>query len=73
MKNNYRIPDISEFIDGFEYEVYSEGVFDDGIEDFAGWYKYTVGVDCWRDIDQIERELIAGNIRVVLLEKNGQD
>ena len=65
MSIQYRIPKIEEFVEGFEYEVYSEGLFEDSVEDFCGWYKYTFGVDCWRDIEDIEQELKAGNIRVV--------
>lgn len=64
LRKGYRIPSIEEFDDGFEYEIYSEGYFDDSIEDFCGWYSYTVGVDCWRDIEDIERELELGNIQV---------
>lgn len=60
----YRVPKIEEFVYGFTYEVYSEGYFEDGVEDFCGWYTYTVGVDCWRDIEEIESELNIGNIRV---------
>lgn len=63
--DGYRVPDIKEFIDGFEYEVHSEGYYIDSIEDYWGWYdyKYNIGT-CWRDIDQIKRELKSGNIRV---------
>lgn len=61
---SYRIPSISEFIDGFEYEIYSEGYFEDSVEDFGGWYKYTIGKDCWRDLEDIENELLKNNIRV---------
>lgn len=60
----YRTPKIEEFIDGFSYEIYSEGYSDESIEDFCGWYKYTIGQDCWRDIDDIEIELKNGNVRV---------
>lgn len=38
--NNYRTPTINEFVDGFEFEVYSEGYFEDSIEDFCGMYIY---------------------------------
>lgn len=58
-----RVPDISEFVEGFEFEVYSEGYFEDGIEDICGWYKYTMGGNNWRDIEEIEQELKSGNIR----------
>lgn len=60
----YRIPAIEEFVDGFTYEIYSEGWWEDSIEDFCGWYEYTVGKDCWRHIDQIKQELLEGNIAV---------
>lgn len=60
----YRIPSIDEFIEGFEFEVYSEGYYDDGIEDFCGWYTYIVGGNNWRDLDQIQEEIKRGNIRV---------
>lgn len=61
---NYRIPDIKEFIKGFEYEVYSEGFYDDCIEDFEGWYRYKFkeGI-CWRTKEDIKRELKNGYIR----------
>ena len=62
--NNYRIPTIDEFVDGFEFEVYSEGLYEDSIEDFWGWYEYKFNKgDCWRDIDDIINELNNGNIR----------
>lgn len=61
----YRIPTIEEFVDGFKYEVYSEG-YDDCIEDFCGWYYYKVGGTCWRSLSDIQRELNNGNIRVRL-------
>lgn len=66
VEKQYRIPTIDEFVDGFTYEVQSDGYSDDGVEDYWGWYKYTVGIDCWRDTEDIERELEAGNIRCVL-------
>jgi len=53
-----------EFIDGFEFEVYSEGYWEDSIEDFCGWYEYKFGYNNWRDIDEIERELKLENIQV---------
>jgi hypothetical protein len=62
--DEYRIPILTEFIDGFEFEVYSEGYFEDSIEDFHGWYKYKFGHDNWREIEDIKRELKEGNIRV---------
>lgn len=64
LRQSYRVPDISEFEEGFKYEVYSEGYWEDSIEDFCGWYEYTVGVSCWRHRDDIERELLNGNIQV---------
>lgn len=61
----YRIPNITEFIEGFEYEVYSEGTYEDSIEDFCGWYEYKfMQGSCFRDISDVERELKEGNIRV---------
>jgi len=63
MKQQYRIPKIEEFVEGFVYEVYSEGFFEDSIEDFSGWYEYTIGGDCWRDKEDIEKMLINGKIR----------
>lgn len=64
MINNYRIPTIDEFVDGFEFEVYSDGMFEDSVEDFCGWYmyKFNEGI-CWRDIDDIIDELDNNNIR----------
>lgn len=59
----YRIPSIDEFKHGFKFEVFSEGYFDDSIEDIVGWYKYTYGVDSWRDLEEIERELEKGFVR----------
>jgi hypothetical protein len=63
MEEGYRIPKIEEFKFGFTYEVYSEGFFDDSVEDVDGWYTYTIGENCWRDIEDIERDLERGNIR----------
>lgn len=59
----YRIPTMIEFIPGFTYEVYSEGYSDDSIEDFCGWYTYTLGKNNWRSFEDIRRELESGNIR----------
>lgn len=65
LREGYRIPELSEFVDGFEYEVYSEGCFEDSIEDFFGWYTYRFNKGmCFRDIEDIERELENGNIQV---------
>jgi len=63
MKTQYRIPTIEEFVDGFTYEVLSEGYWEDSVEDFWGWYTYTIGKNCWRDEYDYERELKNGNIR----------
>lgn len=61
----YRVPDISEFVDGFEYEIWSDG-FDDGdLEDFCGWYTYKFGeFPNWRELDEIKQELLNNNSRV---------
>jgi hypothetical protein len=64
LRENYRIPTIDEFVDGFEFEVWSDGYFIDSVEDFCGWYPYTFGLDNWRDIEDIEEELEAGNVQV---------
>jgi len=64
LREGYRIPSIDEFVDGFEFEVLSEGYFEDSVEDFWGWYKYKFGGNNWRDIEDIERELELGNIQV---------
>ena len=64
LRKGYRIPTIDEFVDGFEFEVYSEGCWEDSVEDFCGWYKYKFGYNNWRDIEDIERELQLGNIQV---------
>jgi len=40
------------------------------IESFCGWYKYTIGVNCWRDIDEIEEQLTLGRIRVLIPFEN---
>ena len=63
-EQGYRIPTIDEFVQGFEFEVYSEGYSNEDIEDFCGWYCYKVGYNNWRDMGDIERELKLGNIRV---------
>ncbi len=64
MSEKYRKPELSEFVDGFKYEIYSEGLDEDSIEGFCGWYSYIVGDTCWRDKEDIEREI--DNIRVRL-------
>ena len=66
---SYYIPKIEEFIDGFVYEIYSEGCFDENIEDFAGWYEYTMGKDNWRTIEEIAEQINLGNIRVKTTHK----
>jgi hypothetical protein len=63
----YRVPNIKEFVKGFSYEVYSEGYYEDCIEDFCGWYQYTFGLDCWRDLEDIELNLLNGNIRCEII------
>jgi len=66
-QENYRIPNVSEFIKGFKYEVYSPGYWEDSIEDFAGWYNYEFDIgNCFRDLDDIEKKKKNGNIRVSL-------
>lgn len=70
LRKGYRIPTINEFVEGFEFEVYSEGYWDDSIEDFFGWYEYKFGYDNWRDIEEIERELELGNIQVFCGSEN---
>jgi hypothetical protein len=65
LEPGYRIPSIEEFVNGFVFEVYSEGWFEDSIEDFCGWYTYTFGTTNWRDIEEIEQELENGNVRCV--------
>ena len=62
-KKYYRVPTLDEFVDGFSFEVYSEGYSEESVEDFVGWYLYTMGENNWRDLDEIEDELKAGNIR----------
>jgi hypothetical protein len=61
------VPSIDEFVNGFKFEVYSEGYGDEGIEDFCGWYEYTFGLDNWRDLDQLEAELRDGNVQALSL------
>lgn len=34
--SDYRILNISGFVDGFVYEIWSSGYFDDPVEDFDG-------------------------------------
>jgi len=65
-KEKYRIPTLSEFVEGFEYEVYSDGLFEDSIEDFFGWYRYKFQQgSCFRDLDDIQLALLNGNIRTL--------
>ena len=68
LRENYRIPTIDEFVDGFEFEVYSEGYILDSIEDLHGWYKYKFGYNNWRDLDEIQIELDLGNIRCYIIK-----
>ena len=63
IRKNYRIPTVDEFVDEFEFEVYSEGYGEDSVEDFCGWYKYKFGYNNWRDLDEIQREIDLGNIQ----------
>ena len=67
LRKNYRIPKIEEFVDGFNFEVHSDGYFEDSIESFWGWYKYKFGQDNWRDIEEIKEELKDGNIQCYVL------
>ena len=68
LRENYRIPTIDEFVDGFEFEVYSEGYIPDSIEDLHGWYKYKFGYNNYRDLDEIQIELDLGNIRCYIIK-----
>ena len=68
LRENYRIPTIDEFVDEFEFEVYSEGYIPDSIEDLHGWYKYKFGYNNWRDLDEIQIELDLGNIRCYIIK-----
>lgn len=64
LPNEYRIPTLDEFVKGFEYEVDSDGLSDDSFEDFCGYYRYKFQEGaCFRDLDDIERELNQGSIR----------
>lgn len=60
--DGYRRPTIEEFVDGFGFEVYSDG-FEDTIEDFCGWYEYKMGGNNWRSLSDIQYELKEDNIR----------
>lgn len=64
VRKYYRIPTIEEFVDGFEFEIYSEGFSENCVEDFCGWYKYKFGYNNWRDLEEILTELKLGNIQV---------
>ncbi len=67
MLGDYRIPTIDEFVEGFRYEVYAEGHWEDGIEGHCGWYTYKFKKEwCWRELDDIKLELINENIRVLI-------
>lgn len=64
----YRTPRLEEFTTGFAYQVYSEGYHEDSIEDFCGWYSYNFQQGlCFRDLEDIKRELNEGNIRAECL------
>ena len=67
LRENYRVPTIDEFVDGFEFEVYSEGYWEDSVEDYCGWYEYKFGYNNWRDLGEIQRELDLGNIQCYVL------
>ena len=63
---SYRKPELKEFVEGFEYQVYTEGHWEDSIEHISGWYPYSYNQGmCFRDLEDIERELNDGHIRVV--------
>ena len=55
--NKYYTPEIEEFHTGFEFEIWSDGYFEDDVEDIAGWYEYTFNVRCWRSLSDIEELL----------------
>ena len=58
-----RVPGLHELVNGFSYEVWSEGYGEDYIEDDLNWYRYTVGEDSWRSFKSLKRKLEEGNIR----------
>lgn len=59
-----RIPDINEFVDGFEYAVWSDGHNEESVEDHVGWYRYNFRKgSCWRGIDDIKIALERDEIR----------
>ncbi len=64
-KMEYRIPDIYEFVEGFEFEVYSEGNDDECVEDFCGWYPYKMGYSNWRDLDELKELILRKEIRTI--------
>ena len=67
MLGDYRIPIIEEFVEGFRYEVFSEGKMIADIEDRCGWYTYQFKEGyCWRVLDDIKLDLINENIRVLI-------
>ena len=51
----YYVPSIEEFHPGFKYEHLSDGLFEDSIEDFWGWYNRCFGEDSF-DIDIVIEE-----------------
>lgn len=67
LRKGYKVPKLKQFVKGFEYEVYSEGYFEDGIEDLCGWYKYIFEVNDWRDLDDIKQDLKLNNIQVKII------
>lgn len=68
-EEKYYTPSIEEFHVGFEYEIYSEGLFEDSIEDFCGWYSYKFQQgNCFRDFEDIKLNL--QQIRVKYLDKS---
>lgn len=64
-KENYIIPtSLDQLPTGTKFEVWSEGYYDDSIEDFCGWYVYTIGENNFRDDEQLKTEMKHGNIRI---------
>ncbi len=70
MENKYYTPDIEDIRVGYEYEVYSEGLWEDSVEDFLGWYEYKFSIgNCFRDIDDIKTLMKNRYIRTAYLTK----
>lgn len=66
----YYTPDIEDIRVGYEYEVYSEGLWEDSVEDFLGWYEYKFSIgNCFRDIDDIKTLMKNRYIRTAYLTK----